>query len=475
MNQFNRYLSIQKIDEEKQMVYGYASTKDMDSDGEIIELNALKKALPDYLKFPTLREMHQPKVAGTTKTAEVDSNGMYIGAKVLNKDAWEMVKGGGYKGFSIGGNVVKRSGNIIKELELVEISLVDVPANKGAKIELWKNGKFTKDAVGVNIAVELMNACRLMISDCEMRGKSTKKLEKLLEQIKAIVADEAGEPEYKPDTKVSDLSDEALLKVQIESLEQADFGNNTLADALRKGVLLAMKDKQTELQKEKEAAKIAAETVAEAAEKENEEKEEGVTETTTADTSEKKDEEETQETDTTSSEEDPTKVEEKVEETEEEPAETTEEDDKKEVGRFDAQIQKVQEAAEKLGKIAPEKKVEKKDESLAKAMNTMSEAFAKMAETVIGLEERLRKVESTPAATKSKSAVVYKSEAEKQEMTEKSTQSDPNSEIGVKKARFAELEKLFSTLGPNEFAKAGYSTEAMTLQAQIQELEKVQA
>lgn len=139
MSEFKRFIPINKVDDEQRMVWGYASTPDLDSDGEIIELNAIEKALPEYMKFPTIREMHQPKAAGRTVEATVDNKGLFIGAKIVSDEAWNMVKEGVYAGFSIGGKAVQKIRNKISDLKLTEISLVDVPANKNAVITLWKS------------------------------------------------------------------------------------------------------------------------------------------------------------------------------------------------------------------------------------------------------------------------------------------------------------------------------------------------
>jgi len=139
MNNFSKFVPINKVDDEKRMVYGFASTPDLDSQGEIVSVEAIKKALPEYLKYPTIREMHQPNAVGVTKETVVDDKkGLYIAAKVVDDNAWKKVKEGVLRGFSIGGSIVSKVGNIIKALELVEISLVDSPANKKAAIELWK-------------------------------------------------------------------------------------------------------------------------------------------------------------------------------------------------------------------------------------------------------------------------------------------------------------------------------------------------
>lgn len=59
----------------------------------------------------------------------------------MDDDAWEKVKEGVYKGFSIGGRVTQRdpaNRKLITGLELSEISLVDRPANPEAMIDLYK-------------------------------------------------------------------------------------------------------------------------------------------------------------------------------------------------------------------------------------------------------------------------------------------------------------------------------------------------
>lgn len=139
MTDITQFVPITKVDPEKRMVYGIASTPDLDTQGDIVSLEAIKNALPEYMKYPTVREMHQPKAAGKTISTKVDEQGLYIGAKIIDRDAWEKVKEGVYGGFSIGGSIVHQEGNVIKEMDLVEISLVDSPANKSAKIELWKS------------------------------------------------------------------------------------------------------------------------------------------------------------------------------------------------------------------------------------------------------------------------------------------------------------------------------------------------
>jgi phage head maturation protease len=110
----------------------------------VVKASAIAAALPEYMKFPALREMHQPLAAGKTIAADVAEDGKtYITAKVVDPVAIKKVKEGVYAGFSIGGNVPpggrsKDNPKIIEQIKLVEISLVDRPANPEAVFTLVK-------------------------------------------------------------------------------------------------------------------------------------------------------------------------------------------------------------------------------------------------------------------------------------------------------------------------------------------------
>jgi HK97 family phage prohead protease len=123
-------------------VYGVASTGARDDAGEIVRPEAMKAALPDYARYPALREMHQPTAAGRTLEATVDEDGVTrIVAHVVDPVAIAKVKSKTYAGFSIGGRVLARDrgdATVITKIKLSEISLVDRPANPEAVIDLWK-------------------------------------------------------------------------------------------------------------------------------------------------------------------------------------------------------------------------------------------------------------------------------------------------------------------------------------------------
>jgi phage head maturation protease len=245
MNKFNRFIPISKADDEKRMVYGYASTPDLDSQGEIVALDALKAALPDYLKFPTIREMHQPSAVGTTKQAVIeDGKGLFIGAKVVDDNAWTKVKEGVYKGFSIGGSIVSKVDNIIQSLNLSEISLVDRPANAAAVITVYKSEQPTtvemfKATVAevaeeddwmrymeLNHAMDVLSAAntlKWMRRSYKDDSKKVSMVDKAINMLKDLAIDILDDTETEKFCSILDIEKAKMSSKQRGSLKDSDF------------------------------------------------------------------------------------------------------------------------------------------------------------------------------------------------------------------------------------------------------------
>lgn len=140
------YAEIAKTEEQEDgtiKVWGYASSEAEDSDGETITSEAIKAASADYLKFGAVREMHDAKkAAGTAIEFDVQDDGRtWFGAHVVDPVAVKKVQTQVYKGFSIGGKVTERDSinkKLIKGVKLVEVSLVDRPANPEAVFTMFK-------------------------------------------------------------------------------------------------------------------------------------------------------------------------------------------------------------------------------------------------------------------------------------------------------------------------------------------------
>ena len=143
-NAFSFFMPLSKVEKTKDggcIVSGYASTPSVDLDGEIVSLDAVRKALPGYWEWRNVREMHQSKAVGRGQEATIDNKGLFLTAKITDKDAVQKCLDKVYQGYSIGGRKIAKSGNTITEIELVEISLVDRPANPDCRLEVQKSAK----------------------------------------------------------------------------------------------------------------------------------------------------------------------------------------------------------------------------------------------------------------------------------------------------------------------------------------------
>ena len=132
------FIPFSKVDSDERIVEGYASTPTLDLQGEKVSLDAIKRALPDFQQWNNLRYMHQPHVIGTAEDTRVDEKGLFLRGKIGDDEAWKAVKDGRLKGFSIGGERINKSGDTITDLRLLEISLVDRPANPDCRIDLFR-------------------------------------------------------------------------------------------------------------------------------------------------------------------------------------------------------------------------------------------------------------------------------------------------------------------------------------------------
>jgi hypothetical protein len=143
-----------KVDKERRVVSGFASLDNLDRQMDIVTTEASMKAFENFRG--NIREMHQPLAVGKMVSFKQDKyfdseskkfyNGVFVSAYVSKgaQSTWEKVLDGTLTGFSIGGRMNKWDDafdekldsqiRIIKDYDLVELSLVDSPANEFANI-----------------------------------------------------------------------------------------------------------------------------------------------------------------------------------------------------------------------------------------------------------------------------------------------------------------------------------------------------
>src|SRR3974390_3530596 len=81
------YGAIEKVepqDDGTVRVHGIASSEVVDDQGEIVRADAMRAAVPEYMRFPALREMHQLSAAGETLEAEVGDDGAGRGSSPMS-------------------------------------------------------------------------------------------------------------------------------------------------------------------------------------------------------------------------------------------------------------------------------------------------------------------------------------------------------------------------------------------------------
>ena len=145
----NSYAAIVKQEKQEDgslLVYGKATDDSLDIDQQICDDAWLSSAMPEWFKSGgNIREQHSSIAAGVAKEYEAKADGHYISALVVDPISVKKVESGVLKGFSIGiksPRVVRdqkaANGRII-DGQIVEISLVDRPANPNAKLMLAKS------------------------------------------------------------------------------------------------------------------------------------------------------------------------------------------------------------------------------------------------------------------------------------------------------------------------------------------------
>ena len=158
------YFSIEKADRNADgtmTVYGKATDDSIDIDQQICDGDWLKRAMPAWFKSGgNIREQHSNIAAGVAKEYEAKADGHYIGVLVVDPVSVKKVDAGVLKGFSVGmknPRVVRDSkaanGRIV-DGQIVEVSLVDRPANPNCQLVLAKSVDGEKDQVQVEEWIE---------------------------------------------------------------------------------------------------------------------------------------------------------------------------------------------------------------------------------------------------------------------------------------------------------------------------------
>ena len=170
-----------KVDRENRTVSGFATLDNVDQTGDVVTAEASMKAFESFRG--NLREMHQPLAVGKVVSFKPETyydqkskefyNGVYVTSYISKgaQDTWEKVLDGTLSGFSIGGKI-KESDNemnkstgetvrFIKDYDLIELSIVDSPANEMCNIiSIEKmNGQLVFKGMAADVVTENIFYC----------------------------------------------------------------------------------------------------------------------------------------------------------------------------------------------------------------------------------------------------------------------------------------------------------------------------
>jgi hypothetical protein len=158
------YFAIEKADRHADgtlTVYGKATDDALDIDKQICDGDWLDRAMPHWFKSGgNIREQHSNIAAGVATDYELKSDGHYITALVVDPVSAKKVEHGVLKGFSIGiknPRVIqdsKAANGRIVDGQIVEVSLVDRPANPNCQLVLAKSAGADETVIQVEELIE---------------------------------------------------------------------------------------------------------------------------------------------------------------------------------------------------------------------------------------------------------------------------------------------------------------------------------
>jgi hypothetical protein len=180
-NAINLAVPFTKVNREKRTVSGFATLDNLDQTGDVVTQEASMKAFEGFRG--NLREMHQPLAVGKVASFRPETfydpitkefyNGVYVDAYISKgaQDTWEKVLDGTLTGFSIGGKILESDNEVnkstgasvrfIKDYALVELSIVDSPANELCNIfSIEKvNGQMVFKGIAADVKMENIFYC----------------------------------------------------------------------------------------------------------------------------------------------------------------------------------------------------------------------------------------------------------------------------------------------------------------------------
>ena len=248
-------------------ISGYASTKEIDRHGDIILAEAWnEKALASYLQNPIILAYHDhSRPIGKMIDYKVNKKGLKITARISKAagEIYELIKDGILTAFSVG-FILKDADYdsdkdlfVIKEVELLETSVVAVPANAGSLFSIRKQFN-SEEFDKTYVSKEKLMTEKVKEQGSEKKEGATPDLSYILPEIKKSVleqlkADEEARRKAEEDSARRVQEIEATAKTAAERLVEDATKALLEKQENLEGVLKEMRDALKEKADEVEA------------------------------------------------------------------------------------------------------------------------------------------------------------------------------------------------------------------------------
>jgi len=254
-----------KLDENDRLfIYGPASAEILDTQGDIIEIDAIKKALPQLLKRARVTVDHKDQIVGEIIDA-LDKSGqifktevrlptddelskfsklekakeaLFVLAEIWNDTKYcsevrKAIEKGQYRSYSISGNVVnsrpcksdENCARIVSDLNLSAVTICQNGANPAAQFDILKEeNNMTEEAKKTEepkVEVEFVTKSDFETYKAEMQSK-LEPLSKIDEIYDLLKAKKEEKPKEEPQVAKEEPKPEPSegLKIKVEKLEE---------------------------------------------------------------------------------------------------------------------------------------------------------------------------------------------------------------------------------------------------------------
>lgn len=234
----NSTFSIKSEGDQSVYIEGYASTVDTDRHGDVVPASVWEKGITNYLKNPIILAFHDHNSPiGRMTSYKTDDRGLWIKARISTAaKTYQLIKDGVLTAFSIGFRVLDAEYNsaaevfLIKELELVEISVVAVPANQNSIFDLSKAFDSPEDfrrfkesfATGTTSAKGLESSREAISNSKKEWNMNPEEIKQMLAEVAKSAAEEAtkavaAQTRQQEEAKAAELARQAEIDARVKA------------------------------------------------------------------------------------------------------------------------------------------------------------------------------------------------------------------------------------------------------------------